>query len=57
MSNHYHLIIYTDPATERTWSDDEVIDRCRLSLGARPPQFPPHGLPSSVNVWHRLAGL
>jgi hypothetical protein len=27
MSNHLYLIVYTDPATARSWSDDEVIER------------------------------
>ena len=35
MSNHVHLVLYTDPAAARSWQDDEVIARWRRALPVR----------------------
>lgn len=35
MSNHFHLVVYSDPTEPRQWSDTEVIDRW---LSACPPR-------------------
>jgi REP element-mobilizing transposase RayT len=32
MSNHLHLVLYTDPAAANRWSDDEVIARWRSAM-------------------------
>ena len=53
MSNHLHLVIYTDPAAANRWTDDEVTERWRTTLTvykheSKPPAAT--GNPTALNV-------
>ncbi|MDG1226181.1 MAG: transposase, partial [Burkholderiales bacterium] len=35
MSNHYHIVLYVEPLTPLTWSDDEVAEKWLLAYPGR----------------------